>query len=507
MDNYIITLRNKELYDFYAVHKIDPEVINVHFMNLLKPILEISPSGRSYEQELFMDKLSTLTTNFDSFCNNFHTQLHASNEKHMDLLKLIVQSNTTEHIQPLLRDVTEQLISKTNEIIHTAMPTEHVSTEITNQFSQLRTTIKEETLRFTSSSMDKSSIDTFLATIHNALSNITTNISTNMVAFETRIENKLTETDRMVQSMFSSVNENNTTQRNLSTRVSDVLKKFEKSADKGALSENITYNILLDLYPMAQIDQVGKEKETGDIMITRQDRPTILVENKDHETKNVTKQEVDKFIRDCDTQNCCGVMFAQHRGITNKQNFELQIHNDNVLLYVYNVQFNPIIIKFAIDAVEQYKISYDKHIATSENRIIIDIDTLTEINNEFKNYATQKANICKLLKDFNDRMTFSLNELKLPSIEHFLSTRFATSSVSPSTLTTKDTPAPIICSYCNGLVAKQLNSHYRFCKVYQAQKKNSGHNSDDDSSVSDSSIGGGGGGGGVSRSKKVSKKK
>ena len=78
------------------------------------------------------------------------------------------------------------------------------------------------------------------------------------------------------------------------------------------------------MYPCAQIDHVGNEqKETGDIILIRSNKPKILIENKDHTSTNVPKNEVDKFIRDCEIQNCSGIMFSQHRGISNKQNFEL----------------------------------------------------------------------------------------------------------------------------------------------------------------------------------------
>ena len=33
-------------------------------------------------------------------------------------------------------------------------------------------------------------------------------------------------------------------------------------------------------------------------------------------------------------------MFAQNRGIANKENFEIQINNGNILLYVHNVKFD-----------------------------------------------------------------------------------------------------------------------------------------------------------------------
>ena len=77
-----------------------------------------------------------------------------------------------------------------------------------------------------------------------------------------------------------------------------MLKKFEKGVGKGNVSENIVYNILLNLYPCAQVDYVGNEqKETGDIVLTRTNKPKILIENKDYKN-NIPKREIEKFIDD-----------------------------------------------------------------------------------------------------------------------------------------------------------------------------------------------------------------
>jgi hypothetical protein len=53
----------------------------------------------------------------------------------------------------------------------------------------------------------------------------------------------------------------------------------------------------------------------------------LLFENKNYD-KNVGQEEVRKFLRDVENQNCSGIMLAQHFGIVNKDNFEIEIHND-----------------------------------------------------------------------------------------------------------------------------------------------------------------------------------
>lgn len=186
----------------------------------------------------------------------------------------------------------------------------------------------------------------------------------------------------------------------------------------------------------------------------RNNKPKILIENKDHDSKNVPKHEVEKFIRDCEIQNCSGIMFAQHRGITNKQNFEIQINNGNVLLYVHEVNFDVDKIKTAIEIVENFKTKLDE-VIVKEDGCIIEKDVLEDINKEFISYVNQKYVLLKLVKDFNEKMNFSINELKMPNLEKYLSSRFAFSS----------NQADNTCKYCEKFIPKSMSQHYRYCSA------------------------------------------
>jgi hypothetical protein len=285
--------------------------------------------------------------------------------------------------------------------------------------------------------------------MNQSYSTLTTLISSS----ENRIEGKLLNTENKINEMKGIFTENNSSQQILQNNVTEMLKKFEKGVGKGNISEHITYNILLSLYPCAQIDHIGNElKESGDIILIRNNKPKILIENKDHDSKNVPKSEIDKFIRDCEIQNCCGIMFAQHKGITNKQNFEIQINNGNVLLYVHEVNFDVDKIKTAVEIVENFKMKLDE-VVIKEDDCIIEREILQDINKEFVNYINQKFSLLKLIKDFNEKINFSINELKMPTLEKFLSSKFAFS------INQSDN----VCKYCEKIIPKSLSQHYRYC--------------------------------------------
>lgn len=165
-------------------------------------------------------------------------------------------------------------------------------------------------IKFLSSSLDKKTIEDFLNNINLNMSHAHNTLTTLISSSETRIETKLGVNDIKMNEMRTIFSDNNHSQKQLQNSVTEMMKKFEKGIGKGTVSEHITYNILYSLFPCAQIDYVGDIKEMGDILFMRQGKPKILIENKDHDSCNVPKSDVEKFIRDCDIQNCCGIMFA-----------------------------------------------------------------------------------------------------------------------------------------------------------------------------------------------------
>ena len=78
---------------------------------------------------------------------------------------------------------------------------------------------------------------------------------------------------------------------------------------------------------------------------------------------------------------------------------------------------------------------------------------LEDINKEFVSYVNQKYILLKLVKDFNEKMNFSINELKMPNLEKYLSSRFAFST----------NQAENMCKYCEKFIPKSISQHYRYC--------------------------------------------
>lgn len=424
-----ISFSNKKVSDFYKLHDFNPEHINIVFVDILKKLMDNVDDSKTMSMSRILEKFDMLDSKLDAFTDrsqqDFSLKFADYRKEYMENMKMVLSQNNSECIGPLIKETNAAFLDKTLLTINELLPKnqETLSRTIFSHLQEFKTTLGQQTNKW-----DKESLDEFLKNINQTCG-------------------------QSQQIITSKIGEMREMQHSLQSNVSEVLKKFENCSSKGTMSEHILYNILLSLFPCASIDHVGTDqKETGDIILIRNQKPKILIENKDHETKNVTRQEVDKFIRDCEIQNCCGIMFAQHRGISNKENFELQVHKNNVLLYVHNVNFDNEKIKTAIEVVEHFKIKLDETYSEKSDHSI-EQSVLEQINKEFEEYISKKDGMVKMVKDFSEKMIFSINDFKFPSLEKYLSTRFALSTVQNGN----------ICKYCGRHFPRSVAQHQRHC--------------------------------------------
>lgn len=318
--------------------------------------------------------------------------------------------------------------------------------QIRENIKGFHNSINEDTNKLLNSTLNQKSLDDFIHTIENKFSSSQQLINSIINASEQRLDIKVDD----IREKMCDIRENSSRQQNI---VSDLLKKMEISSVKGACSENILFNILQSLYPSGQIDNVGQQKETGDIMLTRKNKPTILIENKNW-NKNVVQEEVKKFIRDVETQNCCGLFLSQNFGIANKENFEININNGNILLYVHEVNNDAEKIKIAIDIIDNFKIKLDECCSNNDG-YTIDKEILDEINKEYQLFTSQKLSQIKNIKDFSTKMVKQIEDTQLTVLDKFLCTKYAFSS------------SKYVCEYCEFIAKNQqaMSAHKRGCKL------------------------------------------
>ena len=94
------------------------------------------------------------------------------------------------------------------------------------------------------------------------------------------------------------------------------------SSIKGKISEDILYNLLLEMFPSSNIvkNAGGTASNSGDFVLSFVDDLNILIENKIY-INNVNSKEVQKFKDDVKKCKMCGIMLSQTSGIANISDF------------------------------------------------------------------------------------------------------------------------------------------------------------------------------------------
>jgi hypothetical protein len=208
------------------------------------------------------------------------------------------------------------------------------------------------------------------------------------------------------------------------------------------------------MYQSADIRDTSSIKSSGDSIMKRIDKPTILFENKEYKN-NIDKDEIAKFINDVDTQKVHGIFLSQYSGIAFKQNYQIDIHKGCILVYIQNCEYSIDKIRIAVDIIDNLSLKIQE-LNIYDNDSSISKEILDDINDEYNIFITQKESLLLLLKDFQKRITTQIEELKLPALDKYLAPKYAF---------VKD--RNFMCDICNCFCAankQSLSAHKRGCK-------------------------------------------
>ena len=146
-------------------------------------------------------------------------------------------------------------------------------------------------------------------------------------------------------------------------------------------------------------------------------------------------KEVEKFVRDCEVKKHHGIMLSQHMPIFGRTNFQWEVHKGLVLMYVSNVNFDPLKIKLAVNLIDslsqnkpllkQYGGNDSEDDGEELNGVKIPSEQLDAIYQEFKLFESQKENLHVLIRDQNKKLKEQIESLQMSSLTKFLDTLYA----------------------------------------------------------------------------------
>ena len=501
INNNITKLNNDLVIKFFDIKKeYIEEVKNIININGNEKVDKINSQLRENNNSLkeliekgniqLMDKttlsnhslINDITTNINKLTSVTTSDITNKIERFDDKINIILQKINTESldkINSLINSSNGIIVDKINLMLNSIIPNnnEKINKQICDEINKFYLMISDETKKLTEQTSNQE-IKNFI-TLFNERNQTENLISHNLglkqdaILLELtniinknntdQIENFINNFDIKYNSLLLNIQqpilEASTKQQTNQDKMYSSLEEFldryrNNSSSKGKYAENHLKLILEENIENAEIIDKSQTAHSCDLLLNRNNKPTILIENKVY-THKVPTVEINKFKSDCKGLKTHGIILSQFSKFTLKNNYQIEIeeyeNNKYILVYVcdvkddfYKIQIAINIIDILADKIKETNVSTDE-----TNSYIIPKNVLEEINDEFNKLVTQKQNILLIVKEFLKKITISVEEINLPSLKKFIDL-----SLSLPT----DENCKIHCNRCNNFVAKNKSS-------------------------------------------------
>ena len=419
---HVTTINNKRIYDYYNANKN----VNIESMNLI--LLDFmeqlgNDMTKVLSNSVFGEILSNvkdIKLQVNSINDNFTLKLQEHNKSFIETTKLVIgmaSSENNDKVTQLLNRNTDSFIERINTSIPKTQ--EETNKKIQDSLLSFQKTINEDIKSYLSSNNSETSLKEFISTLDSKILTMQQPIYTFISSNQEQLNTKL-------NSLRDDSVLNKTANEKVMCDLNDFLTKYKTSSQfKGQCSENMLGNILNKMYPTAEVINTTALKASGDFLLKRTGKQTILLENKNYEA-NVNLDEIKKFLRDVNEQKTHAIMMSQYSGIVSKPNGFIEINDGKVIIYLHNVDYSQERIKMAIDVIDNLSERLDEISNVDDNDgYVIKKDVLDSINDQFQLFISQKEIIITTVKETNKKLLSQIEDMKIPDLSLFLNDKYA----------------------------------------------------------------------------------
>jgi hypothetical protein len=458
-----LSITNTRICRFYEENpKVDFESINLIFVDLFEKLALDSCSSVIQTEILSAIKvnnhrLTDINQSIESMKENLTTvqattystmlQRFADTKKeYIEDVKTIFQQTTYENISPLLDKSNTALFDKTSILLKDIVPITqtHFYNQINESLTGFYKSIHDETKSLPKST-DGQSLKDFIQSFEIKSSLMLQNVQQPIFSYISASEDRI---NNNINAMKEGTNFNQSIQE-LATMIAKLHSPPTPS--------NITpmTNILTKLYNSADISLHNSGTQNGITLLKRIRKNNILIQNKDSDS-NISMDDVDQFMQAIEDQNCNGIFLSHKSGIVSKKNFQLETHNNNVIVFVHNADYSPLKIELAISIIDNLSVKLRQFKGKVEDDCTVPKEVLDSINNEYQLFISQKNALIDVFKESQRKVLTQIDELRFPSLDKFLSTKYAAPIQKPG----------LKCDLCkafSGNNLKALAAHKRGC--------------------------------------------
>ena len=371
--------------------------------------------------------------------------------------------STCERINTILEKSNENLMTKTSLVMSDIIPKSHDKNYgmIEKNIKQFFGEIAEDTKALLKMNSSEKSNDV----VENINKSITSMFSTIQQSLLNTLQTNETRAFSNIQQVNENIIQQKKIQENLSAELNTFLNKYKSNSSvKGAISETELYSLIQVICPSDFLVNCSKEISACDIKLTRKDKrfPTILFENKDYST-TVNTEEVEKFERDIKHQGSHGIFISQNSPIAFKDNFQIDIINNLIHLYIPNANYSIEKIKLGIEIVDSLSDKL-KNIIIDQNEEVyeLSIEDYENIKQEYCSFANKKCELIDFIKVMTRQLTEKLDAIDFPVLK----------KITIGNTDVKNTG--FICTICNKFNGKSkasLSAHQKRCRTRYENSK------------------------------------
>ena len=295
--------------------------------------------------------------------------------------------------------------------------------------------------------------------IHDFMDNFEKKSSTMIQNVQQPIYSFICASEERINSNLNLIKDGNATiqtaQTKFMTDLGDILQKFNQNNTEQNNAKNLS-GVLTKMYNSAEVHNPNKTPNSnGLILLKRIRKSNILIDNKNSE-ENVTNDEVQVFLSSIDEQNCNGIFISQQSGISGKKNYQIELHNNNIIVYVHHGDYQPAKIEVAVDIIDQLSAKMRQFKHQTEDDCTIPKEMLDTINNEYQLFLSQKNAVVDVFKESQKKVLSQIDEIRFPTLDKYLATKYSAPIQKPG----------LKCELCKSFSAnnlKALAAHKRGC--------------------------------------------
>ena len=467
----MLVVNDERVLNFYKTHSfIDFETANVLLVEMLERILQKNNDNRD---DILLSYIKKLDSNFGMLNNNISDVREDVKQSSQSIVNLqttlsSMPTNLTDNLSSKLNTFRENQVKELERILDSNNHNnadafdKKLKTELVEQIRSLFDNNMNNKIDKSLTQFEKTFRDDFKSYIKDFEK--TDSPQSIIDSFNTNLQIKCDSLQQFIQRCHEQIDKTTNSHTETLNLVQTHFDRQKNSTFKGKDSEIKLEEGLNASFPDCQITNTTGIAKAGDFLIERNNKQSIMIENKDYKA-NVPKDEIEKFIRDVEEQNVNGILISQKSGICRKKNFQIDIHNGKIIVFIHHLDYNFDNIRLAVEVIDNLSNSLKDYGEDSVD-IKLPLDIVKKINEEYLNFITQKTNLLENLKKYNKSMTSLINEMQFPELSNILSQHFTSTE---QTL--------YKCEYCNSRVFKSkkaLTKHIQTCKDNTNVKKPAG---------------------------------